>query len=395
VEVKSGGASVARYGYDTRNLRVYMSDGQGERRVLLATSRMNAKQMLGAIDDEIAEYGIDGSQLTRYDRDPVLVDTLMGQKNEVGTVHPILDGLGSVQALIDGAGAVRARYSYDVAGVRAPITESVPTPWGYTGRRHDSTAYVYYRSRYLDVGIGRFTQRDPFGFQAGPNLYAYASDNPLNSVDPAGTYPIPPNASYGPNSRANGTSLILGQFMADASVFLLNVERITSGFYYLDQDSCGSYLGLFNKKCSAWKFFDWDSVFVRAWYSNILVDTCASGSLQRKQRQAATSFVPSSPSYFTIAITEPYVDLEWGRPGGDYVMAHELTHVGMYFAPDAQKIAAAPGFGYSGGWGGLVSAATDSYFRASLSEIAAQVVTTLTGGGQSDVDVTKMVPELF
>jgi uncharacterized protein RhaS with RHS repeats len=32
----------------------------------------------------------------------------------------------------------------------------------------------------------RFLQPDPLGYTAGPNLYAYVGDDPLNSVDPSG-----------------------------------------------------------------------------------------------------------------------------------------------------------------------------------------------------------------
>ena len=45
---------------------------------------------------------------------------------------------------------------------------------------------VYYRSRYYDPQIGRFTQPDPKGFIDGLNRYVYVMNSPVNYVDPWG-----------------------------------------------------------------------------------------------------------------------------------------------------------------------------------------------------------------
>ena len=51
------------------------------------------------------------------------------------------------------------------------------------------TGLVYYRSRYYDPVIGRFTQRDLIGFAGGINLYAYVGNNPTNYVEvPVGVF---------------------------------------------------------------------------------------------------------------------------------------------------------------------------------------------------------------
>src|SRR5439155_11651485 len=58
------------------------------------------------------------------------------------------------------------------------------------GRELDSTGLQYSRARYLHPTFGRFISEDPFGIGAsGPNLYAYASNDPVNSCDPNGTIP--------------------------------------------------------------------------------------------------------------------------------------------------------------------------------------------------------------
>jgi len=52
---------------------------------------------------------------------------------------------------------------------------------------------VYYRNRYYDPRIGRFTQQDPLGFVDGVNRYAYALNSPLNYLDPWGTMATGPS----------------------------------------------------------------------------------------------------------------------------------------------------------------------------------------------------------
>jgi len=50
----------------------------------------------------------------------------------------------------------------------------------------------YYRARYYDTTIGRFTSMDPIGLKGGDNHYAFVKNNPLLLRDPKGTCPNDP-----------------------------------------------------------------------------------------------------------------------------------------------------------------------------------------------------------
>lgn len=101
------------------------------------------------------------------------------------------DGLGSVVSTTNQSGTTDGTARYDTWGNRIASTGTIPQ-YGYTGREPDDTGLIYYRARFYDPSIGRFTQRDPIGFQAGINRYAYVGGNPLNYNDPQGLLPESP-----------------------------------------------------------------------------------------------------------------------------------------------------------------------------------------------------------
>ncbi|MCC6970021.1 MAG: hypothetical protein IT434_07330 [Phycisphaerales bacterium] len=69
---------------------------------------------------------------------------------------------------------------------------SVGNRVGYAGYQYDPTfvgasrAIFHVRNRVYDAGLGRWTRRDPIGYKAGVNLYAYVNDEPINGQDPLG-----------------------------------------------------------------------------------------------------------------------------------------------------------------------------------------------------------------
>ena len=76
--------------------------------------------------------------------------------------------------------------------------------YAFTGREWDpETGLYYYRARYYDPKVGRFTAEDPIAFQGGVNFYAYVLGNPVRLKDPTGLKCCPKECPSG-KWRFNG-----------------------------------------------------------------------------------------------------------------------------------------------------------------------------------------------
>ena len=98
--------------------------------------------------------------------------------------YPLGDALGSVRQWTDDAGNVTYAAGYAPYGETLWQVGSTQSAWGFTGEWQDAALELtYLRARWLDSHTGRFTQRDPL---ATSSFYRYASNNPINRVDPTG-----------------------------------------------------------------------------------------------------------------------------------------------------------------------------------------------------------------
>ncbi|WP_137940221.1 RHS repeat-associated core domain-containing protein [Chitinivorax sp. B] len=130
--------------------------------------------------------------------DPLLRITSQGTQTYHG------DGLGSIVGLSNAQGLLQAWQQFDAWGNRLNGQGDIPQ-YGYTGREPDVAGLVYYRARWYDPSIGRFTQRDPIGLQGGINQYGYVDADPINLVDPYGLYASPSSGGYNVASGYGGT----------------------------------------------------------------------------------------------------------------------------------------------------------------------------------------------
>lgn len=98
------------------------------------------------------------------------------------------DQLGSTRLLTDATGGIVAAYSYTPYGKPTAVTGSATTPLGFAGQYTDAeSGLIYMRARYYDPTTAQFITVDP-AFTTTLAPYSYASDNPINMVDPLGLY---------------------------------------------------------------------------------------------------------------------------------------------------------------------------------------------------------------
>lgn len=95
-------------------------------------------------------------------------------------------------------------YRSTRTGANAP-----PKRYRFSGKERDAAhGLAYHGMRYYMTWTGRWTSADPAGGVDGPNLYAYARNNPVRLVDLTGTYghetsggENPPRTSGGENPK--------------------------------------------------------------------------------------------------------------------------------------------------------------------------------------------------
>jgi RHS repeat-associated protein len=163
----------------------YTYDDQGRR--LSKTVGSATTSYLYNGPDIMAEYTSWANAAAQYTHGPSIDDPII-RATTSSTQYFHQDGLGSVVAVSDRTGTTTGTQRFDAWGNKLASTGTIPQ-YGYTGREPDETGLVYYRARYYDPSIGRFTQRDPLGQNAGINPYAYVNANPVNFTDPMGLKP--------------------------------------------------------------------------------------------------------------------------------------------------------------------------------------------------------------
>ena len=104
------------------------------------------------------------------------------------TYGVVSDNLGSVRLVVDlSNGSVVQRLDYDEFGNITLNTNPGFQPFAFAGGIYDvDTKLTRLGVRDYDAATGRFTTKDPLGFDADLNSYRYAGDDPVNVLDPIG-----------------------------------------------------------------------------------------------------------------------------------------------------------------------------------------------------------------
>ena len=154
-------------------------------------------------EDILFEYDESGNIGNRYIHG-LGIDEPLALINGHGNYYYHADGLGSVVALTDTGQTVIQTYEYDSFGNLKDQKERIKQPYTFTAREWDKEiGLYYYRARYYDANVGRFTTKDPslifskdfktpyllYKQLTSPqslNYYVYGTNNPINRKDPWG-----------------------------------------------------------------------------------------------------------------------------------------------------------------------------------------------------------------
>jgi RHS repeat-associated protein len=169
--VKQAGSTLASFTYDGQGRRASKTSGG-----VTTTYIYEGSQFL--------EERPGGGESKRYVYGPG-IDHVLAQSVGGVTSYFAADHLGSVVRTTDTSGAPILTREYDPWGNL--LQGSTTSGYVFTGREWDAeTGLYYYRARYYDPTLGRFTSEDPKGLSAGSNLYEYARNNPVRITDPFG-----------------------------------------------------------------------------------------------------------------------------------------------------------------------------------------------------------------
>src|SRR5262249_2073623 len=233
------GAETTTYEYDSvGNLSgVRLANGTQIDYVLDANGRRLGKRVNGALVQAflnqdgarpIAELDGAGIVVSRF---VYVGSNVPAYMNRDGATYRIItDQLGSPRLVVDVAtGAIAQRLDYDTFGNVILDTNPGFQPFGFAGGLYDrDTRLIHFGAREYDPETGRWTARDPSGFGAGPNLYEYAHNNPVNLVDPLGNAPVDP---FDRTPMPTGVNTSVEAAEAEAERVLAYIQSANRNFF--------------------------------------------------------------------------------------------------------------------------------------------------------------------
>jgi RHS repeat-associated protein len=124
--------------------------------------------------------------------------------NYKGVFYQYIKNLqNDIIAIADRNGTILVKYVYDAYGNILSITDTSGidlgniNPFRFKSYYYDTeTGFYYLNSRYYDALVGRFINADDIAYLGATgsawsyNLFSYCENNPINNVDPNGTFKV-------------------------------------------------------------------------------------------------------------------------------------------------------------------------------------------------------------
>ncbi|MDY7038125.1 MAG: RHS repeat-associated core domain-containing protein, partial [Thermodesulfobacteriota bacterium] len=199
---KTSGTEITEYDYSTRGelLSVNLPDGRlieyvhdplGKRIARMVDGVTVEKYLWQGLTRLLAVYDGSDNLLMRFDYADGRMPVAM---NREGVIYYLTyDQVGSLRIVADASGNVVKRIDYDSFGnIISDTDPSFEVPFGFAGGLYDKdTGLIRFGYRDYDPDIGRWTAKDPIGFNGGDiDLYGYCLNDPVNWVDPDGRLAI-------------------------------------------------------------------------------------------------------------------------------------------------------------------------------------------------------------
>ena len=169
------------------NVVAYTHDPLGRRIAKALNGTVTEKYLWQGRTRLLAVYDGNGSLKQRFE----YADGRMPVAMTVGGTRYFLiyDQVGSLRAVTNASGGVVKTVDYDSFGnVIADSNAAFKTPFGFAGGLYDTdTGLTRFGFRDYDADVGRWTAKDPIGFEGGDtDLYGYVVGDPVNFIDPPG-----------------------------------------------------------------------------------------------------------------------------------------------------------------------------------------------------------------
>jgi RHS repeat-associated protein len=197
---KTEGGNTWTYEYNNENRLVRVVDGAGVEtryeydalgnRIATIHDGKRTEYLVDpfGLGDVVAEYDGTGGLVARYTHGIGLVS------REDGNASAFYDSnaIGSTVGLTDALGTQVNSYHYLPFGSELAETEAINNPFEFVGKwgvMEEANDIDFMRARFYDSSTGRFSAKDPIGLSGeDANLYRYVRNNPINLIDPEGTF---------------------------------------------------------------------------------------------------------------------------------------------------------------------------------------------------------------